>query len=558
MLLSSEEFSRLQPTAVDFRELRDLIADFDRRRVACVIRNQLGYIQSIYVQVTKGQTFVDFDYFVSQCVRSKYATGLALDYNLLLDHMLAGFAPGELALIPYEASVAGEGLVAAFCRKLELPVTGAELAPLPAGNSNVSPTPLALWLANQAAAPRVAGGRLIGLAEEMLAEALGPGARSTLYTRGQVARLRRTFLTANRRFQVRAREIDPDFALAPLRLHPDTLYRDDLDTAALLAALRQTAAEGKPFPPLPAPLRPAAVPAAVARQPRPPPSPAPVAAPRAAPSFEAFRTRPAPIAIADARMVVAWSPKSACSHVALWTFLHEGLAAEAAAYHAWPHEYRMHVYYKTGRFRRLAQDVAAGGGRGYTLLKVTRDPAKRLVSMFRHACRFPFMAEIFRRRLGIDIATAGISLRDFAAALEGLPLVAPTSTDPHICAQYHPVWDWGFDRVITLNIDQIELDPALNALESEFGLEPTDFAAHAAFGALRQTHYSLPARLDIAGPIEDHRFQLGKVRRFPSRQILGSPLIGQLVRSCYAVDLGRTDLFDSAGTLFRNAAEPVA
>ena len=219
-------------------------------------------------------------------------------------------------------------------------------------------------------------------------------------------------------------------------------------------------------------------------------------------------------------MVVAWSPKSACSHVALWTFLHEGLAAEAAAYHAWPHEYRMHVYYKTGRFRRLAQDVAAGGGRGYTLLKITRDPAKRLVSMFRHACRFPFMAEIFRRKLGIDIATAGISLRDFAAALEGLPLVAPTSTDPHICAQYHPVWDWGFDRVITLNIDQIELDPALNALESEFGLEPTDFAAHAAFGALRQTHYSLPARLDIAGPIEDHRFQLGKVRRFPSAQIL--------------------------------------
>ena len=257
-------------------------------------------------------------------------------------------------------------------------------------------------------------------------------------------------------------------------------------------------------------------------------------------------------------MVVAWSPKSACSHVALWTFLHEGLAAEAAAYHAWPHEYRMHVYYKTGRFRRLAQDVAAGGGRGYTLLKITRDPAKRLVSMFRHACRFPFMAEIFRRRLGIDIATAGISLRDFAAALEGLPLVAPTSTDPHICAQYHPVWDWGFDRVITLNIDQIELDPALNALEFEFGLEPTDFAAHAAFGALRQTHYSLPARLDIAGPIEDHRFQLGKVRRFPSAQILASPLIRQLVLSCYAADLGRTDLADSAGTLFRSAAEPVA
>ena len=277
--------------------------------------------------------------------------------------------------------------------------------------------------------------------------------------------------------------------MAPLRLHPDTLYRDDLDAAgaprraapdrgrgqALPAAARPAAPRPRRRPSRPAPVPPAPVAPA-------PVPPAPVAAPRAAPSFEAFRTRPAPIAIAAERMVVAWSPKSACSHVALWTFLHEGLAAEAAAYHEWPHEYRMHVYYKTARFRRLAQDVAAGGGRGYTLLKVTRDPAKRLVSMFRHACRFPFMAEIFRERLGIDIATAGISLRDFAAALEGLPLVAPTSTDPHICAQYHPVWDWDFDRVITLNIDQIELDAALNAVEAEFGMEQTDFAAHAAFG----------------------------------------------------------------------------
>ena len=102
----------MQPTAVDFRELRTLIEGFGRKRVACVFRNQLGFIQSIYVQVTKSQSFVEFDYFVSQCVRSRYATGLALDYNLLLDHVLAGFAPGEVVLIPYEASVAGEGLVA--------------------------------------------------------------------------------------------------------------------------------------------------------------------------------------------------------------------------------------------------------------------------------------------------------------------------------------------------------------------------------------------------------------------------------------------------------------
>ena len=566
VLLSSEEFSRMQPTAVDFRELRTLVGGFDRKRVAVVFRNQLGFIQSIYVQVTKSQSFVDFDYFVSQCVRSRYATGLALDYNLLLDHVLAGFEPGEVVLIPYEASVAGEGLVTTFCRKLGLPVTGAELAPLPAGNSNVSPTPLALWLANKAAAPRLASRALIAMAEGLVVAALGPGARTTLFTRGQAGRIRRTFLTANRRFQGRCRAIDPDFAMAPLRLHEDTFYRDDIDAPGLVAALRASAIEGKPFPVFAAPVRPTSV-AAVSPEAASPVAASPVAvsfgaAPavatsRVAPSFEAFRTRPSPMAIAAERMVVSWSPKSACSHVALWTFLHEGLAAEAAAYHEWPHEYRMHVYYKTARFRRLAHDVVAGGGRGYTLVKVTRDPARRLVSMFRHACRFPFMAGIFRERLGIDIATAGISLRDFATVLRDLPLVAPTSIDPHISAQYHPVWDWDFDRVITINIDQVGLDAALNAVEAEFGMKETVFAEHPAFEALRQTHYAQPARLDSAGPIEDHRFALGQVRRFPSRQLLASPLIGELVRTAYAVDIGRTDLADSDGVLFQGAPEPV-
>ena len=256
VLVSSEEFSRLKPTAVDFRELGGLVKRFDRKRVACVIRGQLGFIQSVYVQVTKNQSFVDFDYFVSQCVRSRQATGLALDYNMLLDHVLTGFEPGEVVLIPYEQSVAGEGLVAAFCRRLGLPVTGAELAPLPAGNSNVSPTPLALWLANQAAAPRPASRALIAMAEDLVVAALGPGARTTLFTRGQVVRVRRTFLTANRRFQGRARAIDPDFAMAPLRLHEDTLYRDDIDAPGAGGGAARLGDRGQALPGLRRPAAP--------------------------------------------------------------------------------------------------------------------------------------------------------------------------------------------------------------------------------------------------------------------------------------------------------------
>ena len=553
VLISSEEFSRQQPVPVDFRELRGFVEGFGRKRIACAFRNQLGYLQSIYVQVTKSQAFVDFDYFFGQCMRWRYATGLALDYNVLLDQILAGFGRDEVILIPYERAIAEDGLVASFCRKLGLPVESAALEPLPAGDSNVSPTALALWLANQAAAPGVATARQVALAGQVLERALGKGARTTLYTRGQVARLRRTFMAANRRFQIRCREIDPDFAMTSLRLAEGTIYRDDLDVPGLLQALERAAA--------PAPAQPPA-PAAAAIPPTPPAPPAPPAAPAvrvpAAPSLEAFRARPSPLALSGPRMVVCWSPKSACSHAVLWTFLHEGLLAEAVAYNPWPHEYRMHVYYRLERYRRLSRAVSATGGRGHTLLKITRDPHKRLVSMFRHACRFPFMAATFRERLGIDLETDGISLRDFGTVLGELPLMPPTDADSHLWVQYHPVWDWDFDRVITVNIDQTDLDAALNAVEAEFGLPVTDFAAEDAFARLRKQHYAVPARLDPDGAIEDYRFRPGAVRRFPTAQLLQSPLVAELVERCYAIDIGSTDVADTAGILFRGAPEPVS
>ena len=61
----------------------------------------------------------------------------------------------------------------------------------------------------------------------------------------------------------------------------------------------------------------------------------------------------APIFIRKANTVVLWSTKSACSHVVLWTFLHDGLFEEAAAYGPWPHDYREKVYRQGPAFTEL-------------------------------------------------------------------------------------------------------------------------------------------------------------------------------------------------------------
>ena len=178
--------------------------------------------------------------------------------------------------------------------------------------------------------------------------------------------------------------------------------------------------------------------------------------------------------------------------------------------------------------------------------------------MFRHACRFPFMAEIFREKLGIDIATAGISLRDFAAALEDLPLVAPSGIDTHLSAQYHPVWDWAFDRVITLNVDQIGLNAALNALERSSAWSGPSFPRMPP--SVRCAARTTRCRRSSKSPARSRTTASSSAASAASRagRILGSPLIDQLVANSLGADLGRTDLFDSAGTLFRDMAEPVA
>jgi hypothetical protein len=263
-----------------------------------------------------------------------------------------------------------------------------------------------------------------------------------------------------------------------------------------------------------------------------------------------FALEPRPLLIRDARLVVAWAPKAGCSHVAWWAFRHEGLLEAAEAHDPWPHKYRQFVYYRDPAYDAATAAIRAAGGRGWTLLRVTREPAPRLVSIFRHACRFAFLEPMVRRRLGFSQREQGLSLRDLDAVLRGKRLVVPTTMNPHVCAQAHPVWDLGFDRVITLNMDETDLDAGLNAVERALGLPATDFAAIPAFARLRAEHYAREAARPVAGPIEDHRFRAADAAAaFPKAAIAASPLLAAMTRRHYRADLGRVASGDSARRL---------
>jgi hypothetical protein len=227
VIVSSEELSRWLPQAVDFAELRAFVDLFETRMVICTLRNQLSHLQSVYLQVTRDHQGPPFEAFLNAAIRNHHATGVFLDYGALYDHVLKGFTPEEIAFTSYEAGRRHpRGVIGAFFDRLGLPAV--DLAPLPVGDSNVSPEPLAAWSASQIAAPRAAGAGLIGLAGDALAETFGAEAKSTLYSRAEASRLAEHFAPLNAAFEARYRRTDPGFALAPLELAPGLVYRGQL------------------------------------------------------------------------------------------------------------------------------------------------------------------------------------------------------------------------------------------------------------------------------------------------------------------------------------------
>jgi hypothetical protein len=233
----------------------------------------------------------------------------------------------------------------------------------------------------------------------------------------------------------------------------------------------------------------------------------------------------------------------------VWFFLKEGLLRAANYYNGWPHNFRAEVYYRSAVYREAARRLTTSGGRGYTLLRLTRDPVKRFVSIFRHVCRHPFIRKELNEKLGFETELQGLSLRDFDHFLTGQKLVLPTDVNFHLCAQYHPVWDLAFDRIITINMDETDLNAGLNDVEREFGLDLTDFTAIQKFGDLRRVHYSLDAPFAGAGPLETYRFKVSETRSFPKKELERLPLTRELARKHHAIDFGRCETADTRALL---------
>ncbi|WP_114964500.1 hypothetical protein [Alkalilacustris brevis] len=228
VLLSSEAFSQGSRMAVDMADLRRRVAAFDQVGVIHVLREQCGFLQSVYLELARRAVMEPFADFLARALRSNRVAGLWGEHGALYDHLLKGFAPGEICFADFDhLRTSRAGLVRFFLRQAGAESAAAQFVPL-ARDRNTSPEPLAMWLAQQTIGPHVPGPGVISVAQDSLREQFGADCRTTLYTRREAAAVQAHFAPLNATFAARIKPFQPDFALSKPHMPAGRVHREDL------------------------------------------------------------------------------------------------------------------------------------------------------------------------------------------------------------------------------------------------------------------------------------------------------------------------------------------
>lgn len=170
------------------------------------------------------------------------------------------------------------------------------------------------------------------------------------------------------------------------------------------------------------------------------------------------------------KLIVVFSPKSACSSVVIWFFKLIGHAKAARNYDPWPHNYRIDVYYRSALyFRALLDDLPR-----YRVIRVVRNSYERVAGSFRHALAHGYAdGQIAKALPGHGLGEHSLSFREFLDFLETEDL---ETCNPHHGLQMHPL-----EKMIephdTIDVTSENLFSRLNAIETELKLKKTDFGA---------------------------------------------------------------------------------
>lgn len=253
-------------------------------------------------------------------------------------------------------------------------------------------------------------------------------------------------------------------------------------------------------------------------------------------------SRPFPFFKAD--VVLSYSAKSACTTVVMWYLAVEGHMDSASRLSVGPWRYPNARLLWSRRFvRRIPIDRDLSS---WTLLRVMRNPLRRLVSSFRHAVRTGYADESLSARFGREIRAAeGLAVEEFLDLLEQEDL---DRCNVHHRLQRNEIDDMGFGESIVLDVESTDLEEALLRFSRRFGLPEVRFDALPRYREFAAVHHapsddgSKVSELDDEALIR-HRFTQAEARRhWPGGRLESLPAVQEAARRLYAPDwawLGR-------------------
>jgi len=228
VFLSSEEFSR-EGALDDLGRVRAALAPFETIEVVCVLRSQWQFLQSVYGEIAKSRVPLRPPALVSTAIDSGAVEGLFVDYNSILDRLLATFNSNEIRILDFDSLKSEKnGIVGAFLRLARISVPHGALRRVNNGASNVSPQSLACWAANIASEPYIAPDWLVRAATTALTLESTSEAPACLFTRHEYDSLRAHFSPLNESLTKRLGPGTPEIKLTFPPASAIGLYREDV------------------------------------------------------------------------------------------------------------------------------------------------------------------------------------------------------------------------------------------------------------------------------------------------------------------------------------------
>lgn len=228
VFLSAENFTRIRPERVDMAALAERLSAFEEVRIVYTMRQQADLVQSLWMEVAKSSRVPTLRKYVETAFEERRGGGVPIDHGSVYTRLREGFAAEEIRLLDYNTiSRAPGGVVGAFLKLMESDLDPRALAPLVSRkNANISPDPLALYMATEITAPAVPPPQLVTALTQALR---GPDAPAgTLLTRGEYVKMRNKFVQSNTDLAESVQGVQPGFFFDPGKMPRDLLCRDEL------------------------------------------------------------------------------------------------------------------------------------------------------------------------------------------------------------------------------------------------------------------------------------------------------------------------------------------